>query len=89
MRDLTEQMLPALKPKAIVTDVGSVKGSVVRSLEPLVLSAGAYYVGSHPMAGAEKTGVSAARADLFENAVCAITPTANSHPDSVSRLEDF
>jgi prephenate dehydrogenase len=89
MRDLTEQMLPALKLKAIVTDVGSVKASVVRSLEPLVLSAGAYYVGSHPMAGAEKTGVSAARADLFENAVCAITPTANSHPDAVSQIEDF
>jgi prephenate dehydrogenase len=89
MSDLTEQMLPDLKKNSIVTDVGSVKASVVQSLEPLVSSAGAHYVGSHPMAGAEKTGVSAARADLFENAVCAITPTAHSNPEAVQRLEEF
>ncbi|MDB6022238.1 MAG: prephenate dehydrogenase/arogenate dehydrogenase family protein, partial [Pedosphaera sp.] len=65
MREVTEKMLPALKPGAIVTDVGSVKGSVVEELEPLVKSAGAMFVGSHPMAGGEKTGAAAARADLF------------------------
>ncbi len=66
MRGLVEQMLPALKPGAIVTDVGSVKGSVVRDLESLVGKAGGHFVGSHPMAGAEKMGVAAARADLFD-----------------------
>src|SRR5258708_5022917 len=48
MREVTEKMLPALKRGAIVTDVGSVKGSVVEELEPLVKSAGAMFVGSHP-----------------------------------------
>jgi prephenate dehydrogenase len=75
MRLLTERMLPALKPGAIVTDVGSVKTGVVRELESLIQKSGAHFVGSHPMAGAEKTGVAAARADLFENAVCVLTPT--------------
>ena len=56
-----KEMLPALKRGAIITDVGSVKAGVVRELESLVAKAGAHFVGSHPMAGAEKTGVSAAR----------------------------
>jgi prephenate dehydrogenase len=89
MRGLTEQMLPALKPGAIVTDVGSVKGSVVRDLEALVGKAGAYFVGSHPMAGAEKMGVAAARADLFDGAVCVVTPTRKSNPAAVRKVEQL
>jgi prephenate dehydrogenase len=89
MRSLAEQMLPFLKPGSVVTDVGSVKGSVVQQLETLIASRGAYFVGSHPMAGAEKMGLTAARADLFQNAVCVITPTGNSNNDAVQRLEEF
>lgn len=89
MGELTGKLLPLLKKGAIVTDVGSVKGSVVAELEPLVASVGAHFVGSHPMAGGEKTGVSAARADLFVNAVCIITPTPNSDKEAVARLEQF
>ena len=89
MRPLVEQMLPALRRGAIVTDVGSVKGSVVRDLESLVARAGARFVGSHPMAGAEKTGVAAARADLFAGAVCAITPTRRSAPAAVRKVEQL
>ncbi len=89
MGELTGKMLPLLKKGAIVTDVGSVKGSVVAELEPLVASVGAHFVGSHPMAGSEKTGVSAARADLFVNAVCIVTPTPNSDKEAVAKLEQF
>jgi prephenate dehydrogenase len=89
MRALTEQLLPSLKRGAIVTDVGSVKGSVVQDLEPLVAGAGAQFIGSHPIAGAEKMGMSAARPDLFENAICVLTPSAQSNPDDVRRLETF
>ena len=89
MRPLVKQMLPALKPGAIVTDVGSVKGSVVRDLEPLVAKAGAHFVGSHPMAGAEKMGVAAARADLFVGAVCVVTPTRKSNPAAVRKVEQL
>jgi prephenate dehydrogenase len=89
MPAITVQLLPALKPGAVVTDVGSVKASVVRGLETLVARAGAHFVGSHPMAGAEKTGVLAARADLFVNAVCVVTPTPKSHAPSVQALAAF
>ena len=76
MRPLAEQFLPALKRGAIVTDVGSVKADVVRELESLVSKSGAHFIGSHPMAGGEKTGVAAAREDLFGNAICVVTPTS-------------
>jgi prephenate dehydrogenase len=89
MRPLVKQMLPAVKLGAIVTDVGSVKSSVVRELEALVARAGAHFVGSHPMAGAEKTGVSAARADLFVDAVCVVTPTTKSNKAALRMIERF
>jgi prephenate dehydrogenase len=89
MQPLVRQMLPALKRGAIVTDVGSVKGSVVKELESLVSKADAYFVGSHPMAGAEKNGVLAARADLFECAVCVVTPTRKSNRAAVGKVEQL
>ncbi|MDE3066891.1 MAG: prephenate dehydrogenase/arogenate dehydrogenase family protein [Verrucomicrobiota bacterium] len=89
MRPLAEKFLPALSRDAVVTDVGSVKTGVVRELEPLVARAGAHFVGSHPMAGAEKTGVAAARENLFDKAVCVLTPTKKSTATAVRRVEQF
>lgn len=89
MRALVEQMLPALKQGAIVTDVGSVKESVEEELEPIVNRTGAHFVGSHPMAGAEKIGVSAARVDLFEGCHCVVTPTKHSDAGAVDKVELF
>lgn len=89
MQPLIKQMLPALKRGAIVTDVGSVKASVVRELESLLAKASARFIGSHPMAGSEKTGVSAAREDLFVNAVCVVTPTRRSEKAALRQVERF
>ena len=89
MRPLAEQFAGALKPGALVTDVGSVKGSVVAELEPIISKAGAQFIGSHPMAGAEKTGPAAARAELFEKAVCVVTPSAKTPAKAVKQTEDF
>ncbi len=89
MRALAEQLLPALKRGAIVTDVGSVKAGVVRELESIFANAGAYFVGGHPMAGGEKTGVLAARADLFDHAVCIVTPPKKSNSPAVRKVEKF
>jgi prephenate dehydrogenase len=89
MRCLVKQLLPALKRGAIVTDVGSVKGTVVKELEPIVARAGGHFVGSHPMAGAEKMGVAAARADLFNGAVCVVTPTRKCKPAAVRTAEQL
>lgn len=89
MSALLKEMLPAIKRGAIVTDVGSVKSTVVKQLEPLVGKAGAHFIGSHPMAGAEKTGVAAARENLFENAVCVVTPTRKSNPSALRKTEQL
>jgi prephenate dehydrogenase len=89
MRQLVEQCVPALKRGAIITDVGSVKADVVRELESLIAKTGAHFVGSHPMAGGEKMGVAAARADLFENALCVVTPTQKSQAGAIRKLAQF
>ncbi len=89
MRPLAEQCATTLKPGALVTDVGSVKGTVVRELEPLFAKAGAQFIGSHPMAGGEKTGPAAARADLFERAVCIVTPGTKTPAKLAKQMEDF
>jgi len=89
MLPMVQRLLPALKKEAIVTDVGSVKGSVITELEPLIASAGGHFIGSHPMAGAEQMGVGSARADLFENAVCVLTPTPACRRAVTARVEGF
>lgn len=87
MRELAVGMVPALRHGAFVTDVGSVKASVVRQVEPLITGAGAHFVGSHPMAGSEKMGVGAAQPSLFAQAVCVITPTPRSSPEAVHAVK--
>jgi prephenate dehydrogenase len=89
MRELALAMRPFLKPGALVTDVGSVKAGLAQELEPLLLETGACFVGSHPMAGSEKTGLAAARADLFHNAICLVTPTPQSPAPAVEAVKDF
>jgi len=86
MMDLTQRLIPALKPGALVTDVGSVKQPVVEMLEPVIHSAGGVFIGSHPMAGAERMGVSAARSDLFQGAVCVVTPSRQSPEPALVQL---
>ena len=86
MPALAERMLPHLAADAVVTDAGSAKGGVVRELEGLL---GGRFVGSHPMAGSEKSGLDAARADLFEGAVCIVTPTAVTRPEVLRRIREF
>jgi prephenate dehydrogenase len=87
MKALGQQMLPHLKAGAVVTDVGSVKGAVVRDLEKLLSRAAAHFIGSHPMAGAEKMGVAWARPNLFEGAACIVTPSAKSNRVALKKVE--
>ena len=86
MPQLAEQLVPALSSRATVTDVGSVKAGVVRQLEAIL---GRRFVGSHPMAGSEQSGISAAKANLFEGAVCILTPTEKSAPDKLQALREL
>ncbi len=89
MRQMAEQMRPGFKPGVIVTDVGSVKGSVTEALEPIVSAGGGHFVGSHPMAGTEKAGPGSATPDLFEQAMCVVTATPRSSAVAVNKVEGF
>ena len=85
---LIREMVNVLKSGAIVTDVGSTKRSVVAIAER-ELPAGVHFVGSHPMAGSEKRGVEFARADLFQNALCILTPTDKTDKAALDAVEGF
>ena len=84
MAALAEQIAPLVEPGALITDVGSVKAPVVEALAPIFERAGrGHFVGSHPMAGSEQAGLSAARADLFEGTVALLTPHPGADPTAV------
>ncbi|RMH07513.1 MAG: prephenate dehydrogenase/arogenate dehydrogenase family protein [Nitrospirae bacterium] len=75
-----------LKPETIVTDVGSVKGQLVEHLESL-LPPSVRFVGGHPIAGKEQTGVGAGSPELFRGALCILTPTARTDPSALQTVE--
>jgi prephenate dehydrogenase len=70
---------------AIVSDVGSVKGQLVYDVEAALPST-ASFVGAHPIAGKEKSGVAHATSKLFAGARCIVTPTPHTHADALSRV---
>ncbi len=77
------RIAPFLSPGAIVTDGGSVKEEIVAASEPLMPS-GTFFVGGHPIAGTEHSGVEAAFADLYENRRCILTPTPQTDPTALA-----
>lgn len=72
---LLEKAASSLKRGCIVTDVGSTKKYLVEKAETIVPD-GVHFVGGHPMAGSEMTGISSATPNLFRNAFYILTPTA-------------
>ena len=68
-----EIVAPCVRPDALITDIGSVKGRIVAAGQRLF---GPRFVGGHPMAGSERSGFGAAKADLFEGAAWAIVRAA-------------
>ena len=89
MAELAAQCLPHLQPGTLLTDVGSTKASLVAAIEPLVAGTKVTFVGSHPMAGSEQTGVLASRHDLYLHARCVVTPTLRSPVQAVTRLHEL
>jgi prephenate dehydrogenase len=86
MPDLARRMLAALDPSAVVTDAGSVKAPVVAACEAIL---GGRFVGAHPIAGSDRTGIDAALADLYEGATCALTPTAHTAPAALQTAREL
>ncbi len=87
--ELDRLVAPRLRPGAIVTDVGSVKGPICAAAATHPRAPGAVFLGSHPMAGSEKTGWEHGSASLFENRVTFLTPTSETPQESLATLERF
>jgi cyclohexadieny/prephenate dehydrogenase len=79
---------PHLKPGAILSDVGSVKGAVMRDVAPLVPGT-VHFLPAHPIAGTEQSGPDAGFASLFDRRWCIITPPPGADPGAVDRLKAF
>jgi len=85
MEKMAIEIAPYLKPGAIVTDVGSVKRYVVEQISPL-LPPGVSFVGGHPMAGREKSGIEAAVANLFIDKWYIVTPMPDTPRSAVEKV---
>lgn len=88
MKIIAEAISPHLKKGAIVTDVGSCKGSVIADITPR-LPADVHFVPAHPIAGGEKSGPEHAIDDLFVNRWCILTPPLNAEIMAVQKVTEF
>ena len=85
---VAQEIGPHLAPGAIVSDVGSVKGSVVREMAPHLPDT-VHFVPAHPVAGTEYSGPDAGFAELFVNRWCILTPPEGADPAAVEKLAAF
>ena len=85
---VAQEIAGHLKPGAIVSDVGSVKGAVVRDMAPY-LPANVHFVPAHPVAGTEHSGPDSGFAELFINRWCILTPPEGTDQHAVERLRAF
>jgi prephenate dehydrogenase len=82
-----KELAPHLKKGAIVTDVGSTKGEIVSQAEKL-MPKGTYFVGGHPMAGKETTGIEVAEAGLFNDKIWILTETSKTRQKALEEVEE-
>ena len=79
----------AAPKRSVITDVGSTKGNIVRALAGKLPATAPAFIGSHPLAGSEKKGAAHARADLFDNRLAIVTPTAETDLEALGVVELF
>ena len=86
MRSTFERMNGALRADAIVTDAGSVKGSVVADAAAVFGQVPAWLVPGHPIAGTERSGVAASFPELYQNRRVILTPLPQTDPDALAKV---
>lgn len=89
MQSILEQIVPSLKPDAIITDVGSAKGSFLDAVNNVFGELPASLVPGHPIAGNENSGVTAALADLYQGRRVILTPHDKTGDDALSVVENM
>jgi cyclohexadieny/prephenate dehydrogenase len=85
---IAKEIARSLKPGAILTDVGSVKASIVKDVAPHVPE-GVHFVAGHPIAGTEQSGPEAGFAELFDGRWCILTPEPTTDEKAVEKLRQF
>jgi cyclohexadieny/prephenate dehydrogenase len=85
---LAAAIAPLLKPGAILTDVGSVKSTVIQDVAPHVPK-GVHFIPGHPVAGTEQSGPEAGFAELFQGRWCILTPLPGTDPSALEKLKSF
>jgi len=83
---VARQLMPHLKPGAILTDGGSVKQAVIDEIEP-VLREDVHFVPGHPIAGTEHSGAESAFASLYQGRRCILTPTLRTAPAALATVQ--
>jgi prephenate dehydrogenase len=86
IESVLQSIVGQLAPHAVLTDVGSVKASVVETVQRVFKKTPDNFVPGHPIAGTEQCGVEASRADLFQGRRVALTPLADTHTEAVSKV---
>lgn len=86
--DIAKEVIKNAKNDMFLTDVGSTKEIIVKEIEKIAPSY-IKFVGSHPMAGSEKSGVEYANGSLFDNAVCILTKTKNTDEKVFDAIKNF
>ena len=90
--DLVEQIHLALPSGAVVTDVGSTKSELLKTVAPIFSNSDAVFLGSHPIAGSEKTGLDAGTPDLYQNRlaiICPVDETPDFAKEAITELWEF
>lgn len=85
---VAKEIRKGLKPGAILTDVGSVKGAVLRDVAEHVPE-GVHFIPGHPISGTEQSGPESGFAELFDGRWCILTPPKGSDAAAVGKLEKF
>jgi prephenate dehydrogenase len=86
--NLAARAKPSFMKGALITDVGSVKGSLVYEMEK-TLPEDVVFIGAHPIAGNDRSGIDASQAELFENTYCIVTPTEHSDAQATEKIIDL
>lgn len=85
---LVKEMIPRLKKGCIITDAGSTKEAIIKQIEK-ILPPEINFVGGHPLAGSEKSGVLFADSRLFKNSICVLTPTVTTDPRALNQVRQL
>lgn len=88
MAAVAEEIAPHLKAGATLSDVGSVKAAVIKTVSPFVPT-GVHFIPAHPLAGTEHSGPKSGFAELFDNRWCILVPVENTNETALANLRGF